>query len=86
MHQSWFGAVTSENGSEYGVVRRFFRFGLVKPAHWRMLPNVLAAGQSTLDSNCSNLALSFRAPQDGYLLRKARIAFSILSGVACEQL
>jgi hypothetical protein len=48
MHQSWLGAVTSENSSEYGVVRRFFRFGLVKPARLRMLPNVLAAGQSTL--------------------------------------
>jgi hypothetical protein len=44
MHQSWFGAVTSENGSEYGVVRRFFFVGLVKPALLKMLPNVLAAG------------------------------------------
>ena len=51
-----------------------------------MLPNVLAAGQPTLGSSCSSLALSFRAPQDGYLLRNARIAFSILSGVAWEQL
>jgi hypothetical protein len=45
--------VTSENGSEYGVVRRFFRLGLVKPARWRMFPNVLAAGQSTFGSSCS---------------------------------
>jgi len=74
------------NGSEYGVVRRFLCFGLVNPARWSMLPNVLAAGQSTPGSNCSNLALSFRAPQDGYLLRNARIAFSVLSGVAWEQL
>jgi hypothetical protein len=43
------------------VVRLFFRFGLVKPARERMLPNVLAAGQSTLGSSCSSLALSFRA-------------------------
>jgi hypothetical protein len=74
--------VTSENGSEYGVVRRFFRLGLVKPARWRMLPNVLAAGHTTLGSSCSNLALSFRAPHDGCLLRKTRIAFSVFSGVA----
>jgi hypothetical protein len=47
-----------------------------------MLPNVLAAGHSTQGSSCSNLALSFRAPHDGYLLRKERIAFSIFSGVA----
>jgi hypothetical protein len=67
-------------------VLRFLRLGLVKPARWRMLPNVLAAGQSTLGSSCSNLALSLRAPQDGYLLRNARIAFSVLSGVAWEQL
>jgi hypothetical protein len=36
MHQSWFGAVTIENGSELGVVRRFFRFGLVSPARLRI--------------------------------------------------
>jgi hypothetical protein len=47
-----------------------------------MLPNVLAAGHSTLGSSCSNLAFNFRAPQDGCLLRKERIAFSIFSGVA----
>jgi hypothetical protein len=74
--------VTWENGSEYGVVRRFLRFGLVKQARLRMLPNVLAAGHSTLGSSCSNLAFNFRAPQDGCLLRKERIAFSIFSGVA----
>jgi hypothetical protein len=68
------------------VVRRFFRLGLVKPDRFSMFPNVLAAGQSTLGSSCSNLALSFRAPQEGYLLRNARIAFSVLSGVAWEQL
>ena len=31
-------------------MRRFFRLGLVKPARLRMLPNVLAAGHSTLGS------------------------------------
>jgi len=46
MHQSWFGAVTVANGSEYGVVLRFFCFGLVSPALLRILPKVLAAGQS----------------------------------------
>lgn len=86
MHQSWFGAVTSENGSEYGVVRRFFFVGLVKPALLKMLPNVLAAGQATLGSIFSNRAFSFRAPQEGCLARNARIAFTTASGVACEQL
>jgi hypothetical protein len=41
MYQSWLGAVTSKNGSEYGVVRRFFRFGLVRPARLRMLGRLL---------------------------------------------
>jgi hypothetical protein len=62
-------------------VRRFLRLGLVKPARWSMLPNVLVAGQSAPGSN---LALSFCAPQYGYLPLKARIGFSVLSGVAWE--
>ena len=51
-----------------------------------MFPNVLATGHSTLESSCSSFALSFLAPQEGYLLRSASIAFSIGSAVACEQL
>jgi hypothetical protein len=50
-----------------------------------MLPNVLAAGQATLGSNFSRRAFSFLAPQDGCLLRSAKIAFSSASGVAWEQ-
>lgn len=65
-------------------MRRFFLFGLVSPARLRMLPKVLAAGQATLGSSFSSRAFSFRAPQIGYLLRKAKIAFSIASGVAWE--
>jgi hypothetical protein len=84
MHQSWFGAVTVENGSEYGVVRRFFCFGFVRPALLSMLPNVLAAGHMTRGCSTSNLAFSFRAPQLGCLFRSAKIAFSTTSEVACE--
>jgi hypothetical protein len=84
MHQSWFGAVTVENGSEYGVVRRFFCFGFVRPALLRMLPKVLAAGQATFGCTTSSLALSFRPPQLGCLFLNARIAFSVTSEVACE--
>jgi hypothetical protein len=51
-----------------------------------MFPKVLATGHSTLESNCSSFALSFRAPQEGYFPHSANIAFSITSGVACEQL
>src|SRR6266487_3221846 len=47
MHHSWFGPVTRENGSEHGVVRFLFFCGLVNPARFKMLPNVLAAGQTT---------------------------------------
>jgi hypothetical protein len=36
MHQSWFGAVTAENGCELGVAHRFFLFGLVSPARLRI--------------------------------------------------
>jgi hypothetical protein len=51
-----------------------------------MFPKVLATGHSTLESSCSSLALSFLAPHEGYLPRSANIAFSIVSGVAWEQL
>ncbi len=78
-------AAASENGAECGVVRLFFRVGLVRPALLSMLPNVLAAGQCVPGSIFSNLALSFLAPHDGYLLRKARIAFSFAAGVEWEQ-
>jgi hypothetical protein len=47
-----------------------------------MFPNVLADGHSTLGSSFSRRAFSFRAPQEGYLLRKASIAFSVASDVA----
>jgi hypothetical protein len=65
-------------------VRRFFLFGLVRPARLRMLPKVLAAGQFTSGSSISSRALSLRAPHDGCLLRKAKISFSIASVVAWE--
>jgi hypothetical protein len=77
MHHNWFGAVTIENGSELGVVRRFFRFGFVSPARLRIWPTVLAAGQFTLGFMRSSRALSFLAPQDGNRLRSARTSFSI---------
>jgi hypothetical protein len=51
-----------------------------------MFPKVLATGHSKRESNCSSLALSFLAPQEEYLPRSANIAFSMASGVACEQL
>ena len=54
-------------------MRRFFLFGLVRPARLRMLPKVLAAGRFTSGSSISSRALSLRAPHDGCLLRKAKI-------------
>jgi len=69
--------VTAENGCELGVVRLFFRFGLVRPARLSIWPTVLAAGQLTFGFMRSNRALSFRAPQDGNRFRSARISFSI---------
>lgn len=74
--------MTNENGSEDGVVRFLFFCGLVKPARLKIFPKVLAAGHSTSGCSISSLALSFRAPQDGCLARRARIAFSIGSNVA----
>jgi hypothetical protein len=67
---------------EHGVVRFLFLCGLVKPARLRMLPNVLAAGQTTSGCSISSLALSLRAPQDGCLALSTRMVFSIGSSVA----
>src|SRR5271163_3357074 len=86
MHQSWFGAVTIENGSELGVVRRFFRFGFVSPARLRIWPTVLAAGHVTFGFMRSSRALSFRAPHDGNRFLNARISFSISADVAYGEL
>src|ERR1017187_232126 len=86
MHQSWFGAVTVENGCELGVARRFFLLGLVSPARLRMCPTVLAAGQLTFGFMRSSLALSFLAPQEGNRFRNARTSFSISADVAYGEL
>ena len=50
-----------------------------------MLSNVLAAGHTRSGCSISSLAFSLRAPQEGCLARSTRIAFSIGSSVACEQ-
>ena len=65
MHQSWFGAVTSEYGCEYGVVLRRLRTGFVRPERRRISPMVLAAGHATFGFMRSRRAFSFRAPHDG---------------------
>jgi hypothetical protein len=86
MHHSWFGAVTSANGCEYGVVLRLLRTGFVSPERQSISPIVLEAGHTTFGFMRSKRAFSFRAPQDGKRLRKASISFTSSSGVAWEQL
>jgi hypothetical protein len=47
-----------------------------------MLPNLLAAGHSTLGFQLLQPRLEFPRSPGWYLLRKERIAFSVFSGVA----
>ena len=68
------------------MARRFFLFGLVRPARLRISPTVLAAGQLTFGFMRSSLALSFLAPQDGNRFLSARISFSISADVAYGEL
>ena len=56
---------------------------LPDPRYYRMY---YLQGQTTSGCSISSLALSFRAPQDGCLARSAKIAFSMGSSVAWENL